>query len=162
MTGAGKPMRVLLVCSGNTCRSPLAAAMLRDRLAGDPALAHIDVQSAGTSAWDGAPASEGAYLVALERGLDLSGHRARMLTTDLVRGADVILAMNEGHALRIADLGGGEKVHTMVAFAGRPDGVPREVDDPFGREVAAYRRTAELFDVLLEAAVVRLRAGLRR
>ena len=51
---------ILLVCSGNTCRSPLAAAMLTARLQAEPDLHDITVSSAGTSAWDGSPASEGS------------------------------------------------------------------------------------------------------
>ena len=77
-------MNILLVCSGNTCRSPLAAAILIDKLAKLPEFADASVQSAGVAAWDGTPASEGSYLVALERGLDLSGHRARMLLAALL------------------------------------------------------------------------------
>jgi protein-tyrosine-phosphatase len=64
---------VLFVCTGNICRSPLAASLL-ERALKERGL-EVEVTSAGTGAWDGAPASEGAYLVGLERGLDLSGHR---------------------------------------------------------------------------------------
>lgn len=150
-------MEILLVCSGNTCRSPLAAAMLTARLAAEPRLAGLRVASAGTSAWDGAPASEGSYLVALERGLDLSAHRAAMLTPERVERADLILTMSEAHAHRVADLGGAAKVSTLAAFAGHPDGL-RDVPDPYGGDVADYRATGEQLDILLEAAVARLLA----
>lgn len=146
---------LLVVCSGNTCRSPLAAAMLAARLANEPALSTIRVSSAGTAAWDGSPASEGSYLVALERGLDLSTHRARMLTADLVRRADLILTMSEAHAHRVADLGGAEKVHTWGGYA-QMAGAPEEVPDPFGGEVADYRKTADMLAEMLEAIVARL------
>lgn len=149
-------MEILLVCSGNTCRSPLAAAMLRERLASEPSLQHLAVNSAGTSAWDGAPASEGSYLVALERGLDLSGHRARMLTVALVEQADHILAMSDAHVERIHALGGGTKAVSLARFAGEPDGLT-EVPDPYGGEVGDYRATADLLDRLLERVVARLR-----
>ena len=76
--------RVVLVCTGNTCRSPLAEALLRQALAAR-GVTGVEVSSAGTGAWEGAPASEGAYLVALEHGLDLSGHRARLLTSEVDR-----------------------------------------------------------------------------
>ena len=64
---------VLFVCTGNICRSPLAEALLRREL-GLRGTDGVQVSSAGTGAWEGAPTSEGAYLVALENGLDLSAH----------------------------------------------------------------------------------------
>jgi protein-tyrosine-phosphatase len=149
-------MHVLLVCSGNTCRSPLAAVMLTARLAEESDLGTITVSSAGTSAWDGSPASEGSYLVALERGLDLSTHRARMLTTNQVQQADLILTMTAAPASRVADLGGATKVATMSEFAGQ-EGGGQDVPDPFGGDVESYRATAELMSGLIEAIVVRLR-----
>ncbi len=155
------PTHLLVVCSGNTCRSPLAAAMLAARVADDPELQPIEVSSAGTSAWDGSPASEGSYLVALERGLDLSNHRARMLTSDQVHRADLILTMSEAHSHRVADLGGAEKVHTWAGYAEMPD-APREVPDPFGGDVAEYRRTADLLEQLLDPIVARLRREVSR
>jgi protein-tyrosine phosphatase len=148
-------MEILLVCSGNTCRSPLAAAMLRARLAEDPRLAQVRVSSAGTAAWEGAPASEGSYLVALERGLDLSSHRARMLTASIIERADLILTMSDAHALRVAELGGAAKVHSLAAWAGHPAGI-RDVPDPYGGSVMVYRETAVQLDRLLEPVVRRL------
>lgn len=154
-------MHILLVCSGNTCRSPLAAAMLTARLAAEPGLQEITVSSAGTAAWDGSPASEGSYLVALERGLDLSTHRARMLTADQVQRADLILTMTAAHASRVADLGGASKVATMAEYAGAGSAA-RDVPDPFGSDVEAYRATADIMAGLIESMVERLREEMTR
>ncbi|HEY3935297.1 MAG TPA: low molecular weight protein arginine phosphatase [Gemmatimonadales bacterium] len=154
-------MNILLVCSGNTCRSPLAAAILADKLGRSPDLADTVTQSAGTAAWDGRPASEGSYLVALERGLDLSSHRARMLTADQVRWADLILTMTEAHARRVAELGGEQKVFTLGDYAGGPDG-RRDVHDPMGGDVAGYREVAIVLDELLDLAIERIRVERRR
>lgn len=142
-----------MVCSGNTCRSPLAAAILTARLAEVPELRDIMVASAGTSAWDGAPASEGSYLVALERGLNLSAHRARLLTADLVRDADLILAMGGSHASRARELGGSGKTYLLSAFSGEASS---DVADPFGQDVSVYRETAEQLDQLMSEVVARL------
>ncbi|MEO7367810.1 MAG: hypothetical protein ABIZ36_07625, partial [Gemmatimonadaceae bacterium] len=76
-------MRLLFVCTGNTCRSPLAEAIAR-RLADERGIYDVTVGSAGTSAWPDAPASDGALLVAMEHGLDLGDHRARVLSPEIV------------------------------------------------------------------------------
>jgi len=154
-------MHLLIVCSGNTCRSPLASALIQAAMDGDADLADVTVSSAGTSAWDGSPASEGAYLVALERGLDLSPHRARMLTTSEVQRADLVLTVSEAHSRRVADLGGATKVHTLAAYADQ-DAVGGEIPDPYGGDVADYRQAAELIASLLPGILDRLRRERRR
>jgi len=146
--------RILLVCTGNICRSPLAEALLRRDLKarGFP---EIDVGSAGTGAWDGAPASEGAYLVGLERGLDLSAHRARLLTRELVESADLVLTMARHHRARVEELGGEGRVFVLGEYAGR-DGDDAEVSDPFGGDLDVYRDTCAELEALSTAVTERL------
>ena len=115
----------------------------------------VEVASAGTAAWDGAPASEGAYLVALEHDLDLSAHRARQLTSDLVDDADLVLAMSPHHVDRATALGGAGKSHLLGAYAGR-SGADTQVDDPFGGDLEEYRTTFTRLQELLGEAVARL------
>jgi protein-tyrosine-phosphatase len=146
--------RILLVCTGNICRSPLAAALLERALA-ERGIEGIAVSSAGTGAWDGAPASEGAYLVGLERGLDLSSHRARLLTRELVDAADLVLTMARHHRARVDELGGEGHVSVLGEYAGR-DGDDAEVSDPFGGDLDVYRDTCSELEGLLQAAVDRI------
>ena len=134
-------MRILFVCTGNTCRSALAEAIAR-KVAIERGLTDVDVQSAGTSAWDGAPASDGALLVGMERGLDLSQHRAQMLTRELLGNADLVLAMGPHHLERIDALGAGTRGFLLTDYASRGASV-RPVNDPIGGELDVYRATAD-------------------
>ena len=134
----------------------MAEAILRQALAARGATG-ITAASAGTGAWDGAPVSEGAYLVALERGLDLSGHRARLLTDGMIEEASLILTMSRHHRARVVDLGGGEKAHLIGDFAGR-SGPEAEVPDPFGADLDAYRETFDELAQLVAVVVARLTA----
>ena len=134
-------MRILFVCTGNTCRSALAEALAR-RVIVERALSDVDVNSAGTSAWDGAPASDGALLVGMERSLDLSQHRAQTLSRELVRDADLVLAMGPHHLERIEALGGSGRAWLLTDYASRGTST-RPVNDPIGGELELYRTTAD-------------------
>lgn len=133
-------MKVLFVCSGNTCRSPLAEGLAR-KMAAERRLSHIAFASAGTGTLDGGGASEGAILVGLERGVDLSTHRTRALTQAILAEADLVLVMGPHHLESVRMHGGEDKAHLLDHFAssGQSAGA---VHDPFGGTLDAYRETA--------------------
>jgi len=132
----------------------MAEAIAR-RLLDARGLKDVAVSSAGTAAWDGAPASEGAYLIALEHGLDLSAHRARPITTDLVAASDLVLGMSPHHVERALALGGQGKTYLLGEFAGRTGGTA-QVDDPFGGDLEEYRTIFDRLEELLADTVMRL------
>ncbi len=112
-------MRILFVCTGNTCRSAFAEAVARHE-------GHVDAESAGLSAHAGDQPPEDAIVVARELGYDLSAHRARSLTEEMLERSDVVVGMAAAH---VAAVGGAARL------LGEAD-----VDDPIGRGRDVYRQ----------------------
>jgi protein-tyrosine-phosphatase len=147
-------VKVLFVCTGNTCRSAIAEAIAA-RIAGDRGLHDVVVASAGTSAWDGAPASDGALLVGLERKLDLNAHRARQLSREIVAECDLVLAMGAHHVERAVALGGSGKTHLLTDYAERSS-EGRAIVDPFGGGLEIYRSTTDELERAIALAFDRI------
>jgi protein-tyrosine-phosphatase len=150
-------MNILLVCTGNTCRSPLAEVLLRRELE-RAGVTDAVVGSAGTGAWEGERASEGSYLVALENGLDLGHHRARLATREVLAEQDLILAMGSGHLHKLERLGADAKSHLFGTFAGIT-GSDAEVADPVGGPIEGYRRVYAQLEGMAIAAAARIARG---
>lgn len=96
-------LRMLFVCFGNICRSPMAEGLARDLIERESPGARpvIEVSSAGVGALEGGPATPEAALAMLERGIDISGHRARRVSAGLLQDTDLVLAMEESQKSRI-------------------------------------------------------------
>jgi protein-tyrosine-phosphatase len=124
--------RVLFVCTGNICRSPLAEVMATERFSD----ADVVFSSAGTLAHPGDHAAPNSVLIADELGLDLTAHRAQRLTADL--SPDLVFGMEQGH------LNSARRVFTDLPVGRiRLLDHPSAIADPYGHDLDAYRIAAD-------------------
>ena len=130
---------ILFICTGNTCRSPLAAALARNR--------GIDAESAGLTGWHGSPATPEADRAAARHGADLTRHQARPVTEELLKKADQVWVMTSGHwdALNIR----------FPELAAKAEVLYPEIPDPYGGNDAVYERCAlRLLEAMKRAGII--------
>jgi protein-tyrosine-phosphatase len=144
--------RVLFVCTGNTCRSPMALGLLLKMAP------HLDLEtrSAGTSASTGAPASSVAIEAMREVGVDITDHRSSMLNGYMLEEADVVFCMAERHRRHIVDWfkSMDDKVYLMREFdPERTDPDYPDVPDPIGLEIDTYRRVLTMLERSMHEAI---------
>lgn len=128
-------MNILFVCTGNTCRSPMAEAIAKSIFPQD----EYHIMSAGLSAGENKPASKNAVLAAEKLGFNLNEHKATQLTQNLIQEADIVLAMTAGHKQAMANICNslGTPVFTLAEYAGHGN---EDVMDPYGCDLEIYEK----------------------
>lgn len=140
-------MNILFICSANRCRSVMAEAMIK-KMTSDIQEPQIEVKSAATFFRnDSAPAMENAVTVMIERGIDISSHRAQTITSELVDWADLILTMTAAQKqhIKVNFIGAEGKTHLITEYAG----MEGDVFDPVLSGIQEYRECATQLESLL-------------
>ncbi len=140
-------VRFLFVCTGNTCRSPMAEGMFRKFLA-EKLQCKVDqldkigykISSAGVMNMAGSPASEEAIAACAAKGIDIKAHKSKTLTRQLVKESDFIFAMTRTHCERVADIEP-QAAQKCILLAG-----DREVPDPIGQSEDVFNDCADLIE----------------
>jgi protein-tyrosine phosphatase len=160
MAQTGAPVRVLMVCMGNICRSPTAHAVLRQRVAQAGLSERIAVQSAGTHAYHvGEPPDARSQAHARRRGIDMSDLRAQHLSAADCEVADHVLVMDEGNlqrTLAVCPPAHRHKVRLLTEHCSRY--TARAVPDPYYGGEAGFEQVLDLIEDACDGLLQQLRA----
>jgi len=152
--------KILFVCVGNQCRSPMAEHLFKQILARsqNPKAREIAVTSASTGMYDGAPASRKTVEVMRRRGIDLAGFRAKQATLELIDWADLVLAVDRRNKKAIINMfpDAAAKTFTLKEYAGN-DNNP-DVEDPVGQPIEQYEKCANEIEEALIKVIKKLSA----
>lgn len=140
--------RILIVCTGNICRSPMAEGLLRDRLRRHQLSGSVIVVSRGTFALDGRAASHLAIAVLADHGIDITDHVAATITPDEMRKSDLILVMTEEHRRSLFYLAP-EVLHKVLLMS-ELAGEHFDVADPYTQPREMFERTYETLQWCIE------------
>ncbi len=135
--------RLIFVCTGNTCRSPMAEYLFRELIKNTSLEGEWEVQSRGVSAIPGQKANENAFKALNEEGINLKEHTSRQLTREDLGNADLVLTMTQHHKELVLSMAAdfGDKVFTLKEFAGEK--VYLDICDPFGQSLDIYIKTRD-------------------
>lgn len=138
------PRKILFVCTGNTCRSPMAEGIFRKAAAGSD----FEVSSAGVAAHPGSAASPETLAVLRDQGIDLPGFRSRMVDEEMLAEAEAVFCMTESHLGMLERIHPEyeEKYHLACDFVEIKGRVGVDVPDPIGMGRSAYEMTSQVLN----------------
>jgi len=155
INGVLKTKEVLFVCTGNSCRSAMAEGLMKKMVEGSE---NIHVVSGGVAAFEGMPASKEAIIVMQRLGVDISAHKARRVTDLMLKQADFILVMEQGHKQHILKRVSGlnKKVFLLKEFSRDKSG-GLSIQDPIGMSMDFYERVAGELQKSIEGLVAKIK-----
>ena len=150
-----KTKDILFICTGNSCRSAMAEGIMKKMVKSSE---NIHVSSAGVAAYEGMPASEEAVLVMQAQGVDISAHKARRVTDMMLKQADFILVMDQGHKQYILKQRGelNNKVFLLKEFSEDKSG-GLSIGDPIGMHITFYEKVARELQKSIEGLVAKIK-----
>lgn len=162
-----EPLRLLIVCLGNICRSPMAEGLLRARITDSPLTGQVEVDSVGTGHWHvGRPPDPRAIECAAGHGVDISGLRGRLLTSDDYHRFDWLLCADRSvlcDVRELAPLDATARTALLLDWAGLPEG-EHEIPDPYSGRTSHFEQVWQLLERATNGTLARahLEASSRR
>lgn len=147
-----KYKNILFVCTGNTCRSPMAEVLFKKMLKGNETV----ISSAGTAAFNGSPATDEARGVMKKRGLDLSGHKARRVNEEIVKESSIVFVMTQRHYDELVNKfpEHKDKIFILKQYAGFSEDT--DIFDPIGESREVYENCARIIEECLRKIINKL------